>query len=322
MLRTLGDKEKTHWKDHLPLVIHAYNCTLHESTGFSPYFLLYGHHPRLPVDLLFGLVGEESAQTHTKYVETWSHRMTEAYKIASENSKHASNISKLYYDRRTRGVVLQPGDRVLVRNLSQRGGPGKLRSYWEKIIYVVKGQVANNPVYVVTPESGDQKKARTLHRNLLLLVNDLPVRTQPHSIKPVLQDQQQRQGKGQRVAKTREPLQDSDTTDSESDQSTGDYWLRIPVRERDIHGGQPSASHREFNPKYSHSAVVSRREEQMRLDETTEGQPTIQLEHDKFPGIGHSSVGDETEERVDSEREERQRDIPIDQQAPRYKTFD
>ena len=175
MLRTLSDEHKHDWKTHINKMIHAYNATQNESTGYSPFFLLFGRHPRLPIDLIFDLEPNNSYNSHQDYVRKWSEGMEETYRIASENAEKARLKGKKHYDQKIHFCKLLPGDRVLVKNLTERGGPGKLRSYWEKQIHVVVKRMADDsPVYEVKPENG-HGRIRRLHRNLLTSCNQLPV---------------------------------------------------------------------------------------------------------------------------------------------------
>ena len=112
---------------------------------------------------------------HSQYIENWRNAMTEAYKLAGKKSSEAGTRTKQRYDRLVRSSILLLGDRVLVRNLRERGGPGKLRSHWEDHIHIVvsrKGE--DSPVYEVKLEAGTGRN-RTLHRNLLLPCNNLPI---------------------------------------------------------------------------------------------------------------------------------------------------
>ena len=60
-----------------------------------------------------------------------------------------------------------------MRNLSERGGTGKLRSHWEEYVYVVVDVFPDIPVYKVKREDG-VGKVKTLHRNLLMKCEFLP----------------------------------------------------------------------------------------------------------------------------------------------------
>ena len=173
MLRTLPDLKKRKWDESLNKMIHAYNCTKHEATGYAPYYLLFGRTPRLPIDLVFNLNHDCAKGDYNTYVQNWQHDMKEAYQIAQQNAKKIAERGKECYNKRVSGGVLQPGDRVLVRNLTERGGPGKLRSHWEHVIHVVVERMGiQSPVYKVKPESGGGR-TRVLHRNLLLPCDSL-----------------------------------------------------------------------------------------------------------------------------------------------------
>ncbi|KAK3715795.1 hypothetical protein QZH41_001223 [Actinostola sp. cb2023] len=168
MLGTLSDARKANWKDYVAPLVHAYNSTKHDSTGFSPFYLMFGREPRIPVDVQFGLDPNSSHPTgrdSSKFVENLRKRLNLAYDLATKNAQVASKRNKVRYDAKRREAKLLPGDRVLVRNVTPSG---KLDNKWEKEVYVVdKKPNEDIPVYIIRREDGVGRK-RTLHRNLLL----------------------------------------------------------------------------------------------------------------------------------------------------------
>ena len=86
MLGTLNPKDKQDWKSQVGHLVHAYNCCKHDSTGFSPYRLMFGRDPRLALDVVLGIVSEQpSSQNYGKYVTKLKDSLKQAYDIASRN---------------------------------------------------------------------------------------------------------------------------------------------------------------------------------------------------------------------------------------------
>ena len=168
MLGTLSEEEKSDWKSHLGCMTHAYNCTKHASTTYSPYYLMFGRHPRLPIDIEFGLNKPNSSDNSSKsrYIQKLRRRLNYAFQKASKYSDQQAKKYKQGYDKSVKGPQLQENDLVLVKIVAHKGRH-KLQDRWEPEEYVVIEQpIAGTPVYKVKPVNG--YNVRTLHRNLLL----------------------------------------------------------------------------------------------------------------------------------------------------------
>ena len=180
MLRSLEEEQKSEWKKSLPQVVHAYNCCFHQSTGYSPYFLFFGRHPRLPIDVSFGVDINSGKSSTCQYVSRLKEQLGGAYTKARENMRKMCERNKVRYDESAHAANLEIGDRVLVRRLGHRVTSGKISDKWENDVYVVIGKSAEVPVYTVQVERGQGPK-RTLHRNYLLPIGmlDMSVEGKP-----------------------------------------------------------------------------------------------------------------------------------------------
>ena len=167
MLGTMSEEKKSKWKEHLQSMVHAYNCTRHETTGYSPFELMFGRTPRIPVDVKFGLQEEEEGKAYNEYIDELRSKLTDAYRIAGLKRDKAHGKSKTRYDTKIRGATIQEGDAVLVKKVNFGEGKHKLSDKWEDTVYIVKKKIEGAPVYDVKPEVG-KGRVRRLHRNMLL----------------------------------------------------------------------------------------------------------------------------------------------------------
>ena len=93
MLKPLAERNKSNWKDDIQKLVHAYNCTTPSSTGYSPYYLLFGRTTKLPIDLIIPSPATDHEQTtHLSYVNKWKEQMTQAYKIANRQSMQRKSM--------------------------------------------------------------------------------------------------------------------------------------------------------------------------------------------------------------------------------------
>ena len=52
MIGKLSKDQEADWPNHLPKLVHAYNSTRLAITRYSPHYLMFGHQPCLPCQLL------------------------------------------------------------------------------------------------------------------------------------------------------------------------------------------------------------------------------------------------------------------------------
>lgn len=173
MIRALPPGEKHEWPRRLQTLTFMYNCTVHETTGFAPFYLMFGRVPRLPVDMMFrSVLSDSTSSDYSKYVSTLSKDLSEAMHIAQKLASKEQHRHAVLYNRKTKGSNIEVSDRVLLANRAERGKK-KVADRWESTVYTVVDKIPDTHTFRIRNTVTGQEKV--VHRNLLLLANFLPV---------------------------------------------------------------------------------------------------------------------------------------------------
>eukprot|EP00731_Ephydatia_muelleri_P009172 Em0004g1510a len=159
--------DQSDWDEKLECVLFSYRTSVHATTKYTPFYLMYGREAVLPPqlqteckdgnDVLFSMTGIESKAQ--EYATNLEEVRTEVFTEVTSNIQNAQAKQKLYYDRKHARTGFQLGDRVLLRNmrnLTRKGG--KLKKEWSGT-YVID-ELCGKGLYRLKNESGEILKKK------------------------------------------------------------------------------------------------------------------------------------------------------------------
>jgi hypothetical protein len=97
------------WAERLPMVIAAYNAAHHETTEYSPYYLMFRREYRTPLDLTLNILEEASPLDMGDYAAQLRKRIQTAYEVVNQHLHTKTERMKTRYNAKVYTFQLQPG---------------------------------------------------------------------------------------------------------------------------------------------------------------------------------------------------------------------
>ena len=130
MLATTTREHPLEWETHLPKVCMAYNTSVQSSTGFTPFYLMFGRQAKLPIDLMYG-PHDTSERPVTEYARQLRASLDDAYHLARDRLGSSHERRKEFYDKKVHGRPYTPGGLVWLHStVIPPGHSRKLHHSW------------------------------------------------------------------------------------------------------------------------------------------------------------------------------------------------
>lgn len=156
MLSTVIKDNHSSWEKQLRRVCLAYNSSVNATTGYTPFYLMFGRQARLPADLMFGTT-PTNKMSHSEYARQMQKDIERAYNIVREKGFVNQQRQKTLYDARVHGKPFEVGDLVWLRSMAvSRGNSKKFHKPWTGPFIVIKR--LSEVTYRIRKSQGSQRK--------------------------------------------------------------------------------------------------------------------------------------------------------------------
>ena len=113
MLKAFVSDKGTDWDNHIPYVMTAYRSSVHESTGYSPNYLMLGRETKLPIDIMYGEPpGNSHVDCYHEYVEWFKGASRAAFEFARLQLAKTAERQIRNYDKNVCEQFFKVGDHV------------------------------------------------------------------------------------------------------------------------------------------------------------------------------------------------------------------
>ncbi|UYV76233.1 hypothetical protein LAZ67_13003122 [Cordylochernes scorpioides] len=145
MLSMYVNTDQKNWDEILPFITHAYNTTIQETTGYSPFFLMFGREPTSLLDDR-NISVDIDKDDYDEYIKHHLDKINRTRKLVINNTIKTQERMKKNYDKKHMERSYEPGELVAVWTPIRKIGKCKklLRKYFGPYRILKKLSNVNN----------------------------------------------------------------------------------------------------------------------------------------------------------------------------------
>ncbi|UYV77773.1 hypothetical protein LAZ67_15002226 [Cordylochernes scorpioides] len=161
MLSMYVNTDQKNWDEILPFITHAYNTTIQETTGYSPFFLMFGREPTSLLDDR-NISVDIDKDDYDEYIKHHLDKINRTRKLVINNTIKTQERMKKNYDKKHMERSYEPGELVAVWTPIRKIGKCEklLRKYFGPYKILKK---LSNVNYLIEPKDNPGQDPLIVH---------------------------------------------------------------------------------------------------------------------------------------------------------------